>query len=149
MTGSRDGVSRVLSQLRACPLYPVSGILSPMLELLIVLASLVLIGLTGVVTMVVTPPLMVEFGLWVLAAGLMIGIPTGWWYHVRLYRTLAAKMSVPSRWWQRPVELHPLLTVNEYHRIRPWFAAGAVGFVLCVVGGVAAIAGMLVLRFYP
>ncbi|MBS0170318.1 MAG: hypothetical protein JSR62_08165 [Nitrospira sp.] len=120
-----------------------------MLELLIVLGSLLLIGLTGLVTMVITPPLMVEFGLWVLAAGLMLGIPSGWWYHVLLYRTLAANMPVPSHWWRRPVDLHSLLTVDEYHRVRPWFVAGAVGFVLCLIGGVAAIAGMLVLRFYP
>ncbi len=120
-----------------------------MLEVLLVLMTVAVIALTGLLTVVVTPPLMVEFGLWVLAAGLLIGIPSGWWYHVVLYRTLAANRPVPSHWWRNPVDLHPLLTPNEYHRIRPWFVAGAVGFVLCVFGGVAAIAGMLVLRFYP
>ncbi|HAP38768.1 MAG TPA: hypothetical protein DCQ94_03315 [Nitrospira sp.] len=128
---------------------PFSDILAPMLELLIVLGSLVLIGLTGLLTVVVTPPLMVEFGIWVLAAGLLMGIPAGWWYHVMLYRTLAARMPVPPQWWRRPVDLHPLLTLSEYRRMRPWFVAGAVGFILCVIGGVAAIAGMLVLRFSP
>lgn len=118
-----------------------------MLELLIVLGSLVLIGLTGLLTVVVTPLLMVEFGIWVLAAGLLMGIPAGWWYHVILYRTLAARMSLPSLWWRKPVDLHPLLTPSEYRRMRPWFVGGAVGFVLCVIGGMAAIAGMLVLRF--
>lgn len=120
-----------------------------MLELLIVLGSLTVIGSVGLLTVVVTPPLMVEFGIWVLAAGLLMGIPAGWWYHVILYRTLAARMSLPSQWWRKPVDLHPLLTLSEYRRMRPWFVAGAVGFVLCVIGGVAAIAGMLVLRFFP
>jgi hypothetical protein len=46
------------------------------------------------------------------------------------------------------VELHPLLTPQEFHRILPWFLAGAVGFGLCVVGGLAAIAGLSIARFY-
>lgn len=120
-----------------------------MLELLLLLASLVVIGLTGLVTVVATPPRMVELGLWALALGLLIGIPTGWWYHVVLYRVLASRMALPRRWWQRPVELHPLLKAEEYRLVRPWFVTGAVGFVLCLAGGVAAIAGMLVMRFYP
>lgn len=120
-----------------------------MLELLLVLGSLVVIGLIGLLAVVITPPLMVEVGLWGLALGLLIGIPTGWWYHVTLYRVLAARMALPSRWWRKPVELHPLLTSDEYRRVRPWFMAGALGFVLCLIGGVAAIVGMLVIRLYP
>ncbi|HQY56864.1 MAG: hypothetical protein WBB60_03610 [Nitrospira sp.] len=120
-----------------------------MLELLLVLGSLVVIGLIGLLTVVLTPPLMVELGLWGLAIGLLIGIPTGWWYHVVLYRTLAARIGLPSRWWYRPVELHPLLTPSEYQEVWPWFVGGALGFFLCLAGGVAAIAGMLVMRFYP
>ena len=55
-----------------------------MLELLLVLATVIGIALIGLVTVAMTPPLMVELGLWGLAAGLFIGIPTGWWYHVVL-----------------------------------------------------------------
>lgn len=120
-----------------------------MLELLLVLGGLVVIGLIGLLAVVVTPPLMVEVGLWGLAVGLLIGIPTGWWYHVVLYRALAARMALPPRWWRKPVELHPCLTPEEYQRVRPWFVAGALGFFLCLIGGVSAIAGMLVIRFYP
>ncbi|MCW5797939.1 MAG: hypothetical protein KIT40_05530 [Nitrospira sp.] len=47
-----------------------------MLELLLVLASLVVIGLTGLLTVVATSTRMVELGLWALALGLLIGIPT-------------------------------------------------------------------------
>ena len=120
-----------------------------MLELLLVLGTVVVIALIGLVTVAMTPPLMVELGLWGLAVGLFIGIPTGWWYHVVLYRTLTARMALPSRWWGRPVELHPLLAPAEYQGVRPWFVAGALGFFLCLAGGVAAISGLLVLRFYP
>ncbi len=90
-----------------------------------------------------------SFGLWVLALGLLIGIPMGWWYHVVLYRTLASRMALPFRWWRNPVELHPLLRPEEYRLVRPWLVTGALGFALCLTGGVAAIAGMLVMRFYP
>ncbi|MCS6291056.1 MAG: hypothetical protein H8K10_19040 [Nitrospira sp.] len=46
-----------------------------MLELLLVLATVIGIALVGLVTVAMTPPLMVELGLWGLAAGLFIGIP--------------------------------------------------------------------------
>ncbi|MGC4054385.1 MAG: hypothetical protein QM757_35325 [Paludibaculum sp.] len=120
-----------------------------MIELLFVPAILVVIGLTGLLTAVATPPRMVELGLGALALGLLIGIPTGWWYHVILYRALSGRMVLSPGWWQRPVGLHPLLLPDEFHRVRPWFVAGALGFILCFTGGVAAIAGMLVMRFYP
>jgi hypothetical protein len=120
-----------------------------MLELLLVLASVVGLVVIGIITLVITPQIMIELGLWVLAAGLLVGIPTGFWYHVVLYRQLAGRITLPSRWWRAPVELHPLLTSSEFRRVRPWFVAGAVGFVLCCVGGVAAIAGLLMMRFYP
>ena len=120
-----------------------------MLELLLVLATVIGIALIGLVTVAMTPPLMVELGLWGLAAGLLIGIPTGWWYHVVLYRTLARRMALPRRWWRRPVSLHPSLTPDEYQSVRPWFVAGALGFFLCLAGGVSAISGLVVLRFYP
>lgn len=117
-----------------------------MLELLLVLASVVGFCVIALITIVITPELMIELGLWVLAVGLLIGIPTGLWYHLVLYRQLAPRMALPPRWWRAPVELHPLLTPVEFRRVRPWFLAGAAGFLLCCVGGVAAIMGLLVTR---
>ncbi len=119
-----------------------------MLELLLVLGALIAVGVIGLITVVVTPEIMVEFGLWVLAAGLLIGLPTGLWYHVVLFRALAPRKALPPRWWRSPVELHPLLTPHEHARMLPWFMLGAVGFGLCLVGGVAAIAGLSIARFY-
>lgn len=46
-----------------------------MLAVLLVLASLVVIGLTGLLTVAVPPPRMVEVGLWAPAPGLLVGIP--------------------------------------------------------------------------
>ncbi|MDH4187661.1 MAG: hypothetical protein OEV08_11730, partial [Nitrospira sp.] len=113
-----------------------------MLELLLVLASVAGLCVVAVFTVVITPQLMIELGLWALAAGLVIGIPTGLWYHVVLYRQLSSRMTLPPRWWRAPVEWHPQLPPAEFSHVRPWFIAGAVGFVLCCAGGLAAIAGL-------
>ena len=113
-----------------------------------VLASVVGFCVLALITVVITPQIMIELGLWAVVAGLLIGIPTGLRYHVVLYRQLASRMTLPPRWWRAPVELHPLLTPGEFRRVRPWFLAGAVGFVLCCVGGLAAIAGLVVINFY-
>ena len=125
-----------------------SGTIFLMLELLLVLASLVGLCVIAFITVVLTPQIMIELGLWVLAGGLLVGIPTGLWYHVVLYKQLALRMTLPPRWWRAPVELHPLLTLQEFRRVRPWFVAGAAGFVLCCIGGLAAIAGLVVINFY-
>ena len=117
-----------------------------MLELLLVLASVVGFAVIALITVAITPQIMIELGLWALAGGLLVGIPTGVWYHVVLYRQLAPRMTLPPRWWRAPVELHSQLTPFEFRRVRPWFLAGAVGFLLCCVGGVAAIIGLLVIR---
>ncbi|HEY7533213.1 MAG TPA: hypothetical protein VH681_10590 [Nitrospiraceae bacterium] len=117
-----------------------------MQELLLVLACVAGLVGVGLVAIAITPQIMIVMGLWTLAGGLLLGIPTGFWYHVALYRKLAPRMPLPPRWWRRPVELHARLTALEFSLIRPWFIAGAVGFVLCCVGGVAAIIGLLVTR---
>jgi len=118
-------------------------------EFLLVLASLVGVVVIGFIAKVITPEIIIEFGLWILAGGLLIGIPAGLWYHVVLYRALKRRKTLPSWWWRRPVELHDRLTPTEFEPVRPWFVAGAVGFVLCCVGGIAAIAGLSIGQFSP
>lgn len=118
-----------------------------MFELFLAFTIVAGLGVIGLITVVITPRLMIELGLWVLAGGLFVGVPTGLWYHVALYRALAGRIIIRPGWWRRPVELHPLLTPQEFSVVKPWFVAGAVGFVLCCVGGVAAIIGLLVVRF--
>ncbi len=117
-----------------------------MYELLLVLASMVGFGAIALITVVITPQIMIELGFRLLAVGLLVGIPTGLWYHVALYRALVGRVTLPPRWWKAPVELHTQLTPFELRRVRPWFVAGAIGFLLCCVGGVAAIVGLLVTR---
>ena len=77
---------------------------------------------------------MLVVGAVTLAAGLVFGVATGFWYHVELARGVSAKTTLPARWWLRPVELHEWLDPASHRRVMPWFYAGAVGFVITVVG---------------
>ncbi len=112
-------------------------------ELALVLGTIVAVGAIGLVTTWITPSLMTQTGLAVLLAGLFVGLPTGFWYHVALYRTLAQKTSLPPKWWWSPVDLHPRLAADELARIRPWFVAGGIGFGLSILGSLAVMAGLL------
>ena len=117
-----------------------------MLEITLVLIAVLAVGLSGFVGTIVTPRLMTAIGLGTLMLGLVVGVPTGFWYHVVLYRLASARIPLPSTWWLSPANLHRHLTDAERRRIRPWYRIGGVGFVLSVVGGLAAIAGLLMGR---
>jgi len=113
------------------------------LEITLVLLAVVSVGLVGVLVTVVRPPLITVFAMATMCLGLAVGVPTGFWYHVILYRIVSPKMPLPRRWWMSPSELHVHLTDAERRRINRWYRIGGVGFVLSVVGGLAAIAGLL------
>jgi len=115
-----------------------------MLEITLVLATVVAVGALGFLATILTPRLMTALGLLTLACGLLVGLPTGFWYHVLLYRTLKPRMRLPPRWWWAPVDLHPYLTGPELARLQPWFRVGGLGFALSLVGGLAALAGLLI-----
>ena len=73
-------------------------------------------------------------GLALVGLGLLVGVPTGVWYHVRLYRAVRAKRAVPARWWVRPDKLHKELTDEERAVVMRPFYAGAAGFVISMLG---------------
>jgi hypothetical protein len=117
-----------------------------MLEMTLVLIALVGVGLGGAAAAVVTPGLIITVGIGILLFGLAMALPTGVWYHVVLYRCVSTKIPLPRTWWLSPAGLHPHLTDVERRRINPWYRVGGIGFVLCLVGGAAAIGGLLLAR---
>jgi hypothetical protein len=117
-----------------------------MIEITLVLVALVAAGVIGLVGASVTPGLIAAIGVGALLLGLAVGVPTGLWYHVILYRCVSAKIALPPTWWLSPAALHRHLTPAETRRISPWNRVGGLGFVLCLVGGLAAIAGLLLGR---
>jgi len=69
-----------------------------------------------------------------LVIGFVLGVPTGFWYHVALGRALRPRGQLPDRWWLKPSALHSLLLPEERPRVLRWFYAGGLGFVVTVVG---------------
>jgi len=114
-----------------------------MLEIVLVLSAL---GAVALAVAVGTPSLLATLGLGTLGLGLVLGVPTGFWYHVVLYRCVASRTRVSRLWWLAPSDLHRHLSDADQRRIRPWYRIGGVGFVLCMVGGIVAIAGLLLSR---
>jgi len=117
-----------------------------MLEATLVLGALAVVGLVILLAAVLTAPAMIVLALGTLLLGLALGVPTGLWYHVLLYRIVSAKVAVPPGWWLSPSDLHVHLTGAEQRRIRLWYGLGGIGFVLSVAGGLAAIVGLLMAR---
>ena len=79
--------------------------------------------------------------------GLLVGVPTGLWYHVKLRAALSARGQLPERWWLRPVALHPRLAAEERGVVLLWFYAGGAGFASSVVGCALVVAGVLLEGF--
>jgi hypothetical protein len=117
-----------------------------MLEATLVMAALGSVGLVILLATLLTAPVLIMGAIAVLLLGLVVGVPTGFWYHVVLYRIVATKVPVRRRWWLSPSALHVHLTDAEERRIRPWYRLGGIGFMLSMVGGLAAIAALLILR---
>ena len=78
--------------------------------------------------------MMAELGLVFLVAGFLEGLPTGFYYHVILYRSLRPRAALPPRWWLFPTRCHSLLTPEEGRRARRWFVLGGIGFLVSVAG---------------
>jgi len=70
-----------------------------MFEITLVVIAVIAAGLIGFVATIVTPGLVTAIGLGVLLLGLVMGVPTGFWYHVILYRSLSTRIRVPRKWW--------------------------------------------------
>jgi hypothetical protein len=117
-----------------------------MLEITLVLTAVVAVGLVALLATVLTPGFMTVIALGTLLLGLVVGVPTGFWYHVVLYRIVSAKIRLPRRWWVSPSGLHIHLSDVEQRRITVWYRLGGIGFVLSVIGGLTAIAGVLMAR---
>ena len=105
-----------------------------MIETLLVLAVVTtLCGVTWAVALV-PPDALLYAGSLVTAAGLVTGVPTGFWYHVALYRALRPQGPLPDRWWLHPVPLHGRLPESDRRSVLRWFVAGGLGFFAVVIG---------------
>lgn len=108
-----------------------SGYYRPVIELLVAVGVLVALVAGAFVAALVPWTALFAFGVWSTVAGLALGVPTGFWYHIALARSIRP---APPRWWLRPVSLHARLDPAGRRRVMPWFYAGAIGFMITVFG---------------
>ncbi|MGH0032352.1 MAG: hypothetical protein ACQGVC_21375 [Myxococcota bacterium] len=113
-----------------------------MIETLLVLGTLALLGGATLAGTLVPPDVLLQAGGIVTAAGLAVGVPTGFWYHVALYRALRPHGPLPGRWWIHPVALHIQLLEGERRSVLRWFVAGGLGFFVVVLGCAIAVLGL-------
>ena len=114
-----------------------------MLETLLVLGLLAALVVGGVVAVVVSWQALVVGGLVLVGIGSVLGIPTGVWYHVALYRCLAPRGELPSGWWVSPVRFHVHLREEEQPEVMRWFFLGGFGFMVMMVGCFVLMLGVL------
>jgi hypothetical protein len=114
-----------------------------MAEALIVLAVVGLLLLLGLMAAVLTLEALVMVGVVCVAIGVVFGVPAGAYYHLRLYRCLAARGGVPRDFFWHPTRYHADVSPIESRTFMPWFVAGAVGFVLILLGCSIVMLGVL------
>ena len=114
-----------------------------MIELGLVVALLA--ALLGGATLYAVLPWHIAFGvgIWLVALGLALGVPTGVVYHVQLYRRLQPRGELERRWWIAPIKQHVHLRDGERLGVLAWCALGALGFLIAMAGCVVLVAGVL------
>lgn len=73
-------------------------------------------------------------GLGLVGLGLAVGVPAGFFYHLKLWRALKPRLALGATFWLHPVSFHAKLTDEERRRVLPWMYLGGAGFVAALVG---------------
>lgn len=114
------------------------------IELLLVIGAVGGLASVALLGALVAPDTLLYAGGVITSVGLVAGVPTGFWYHVALYRTLRRRGPLPARWWLRPVPLHSRLREDERSSVLRWFVLGGIGFGVVVMGCGTVVLGLLV-----
>jgi hypothetical protein len=73
-------------------------------------------------------------GIWVAVAGFVVGVPTGFVYHVRLFQLLSPRGELPRGWYWRPLRFNSRLRREERAGVMAWCYIGGFGFAIICVG---------------
>jgi hypothetical protein len=114
-----------------------------MAEALVVLGVVGLLVTLGLMAVLLPIETLVLAGAACIVIGFLLGVPAGTYYHVKLYRCLAARGGVPQDFFWHPTRYHEALPRAESRKFMPWFIAGAVGFILILLGCSIVMLGVL------
>lgn len=114
-----------------------------MLEISLVILGISLLLILGSLNHLIPSVFFTKTGLWFLVLGIIEGIPTGLYYHLRLYQILGPRGRLPPWWWVSPQQYHVYLDKKEYRVVRRWFLLGGIGFLFSIIGGVLAFLGLI------
>jgi hypothetical protein len=81
-------------------------------------------------------------GIWLTVLGFVLGVPTGFVYHLRLYQALHARGELPKGWYWRPIQYNRRLRPDERFRVMSWCYAGGAGFGVICLGLLTMLAGI-------
>jgi len=114
-----------------------------MTELMIV-AAICAAFLFGGVALMIPWETALPVGVALMATGSVVGIPTGFVYHVILYRALRAHGELERRWIWSPMDFHHRVPREALRPALPWFYVGGAScgliFLGCGVIGLAMLA---------
>ena len=81
-------------------------------------------------------------GIWVTLSGFVIGVPTGFMYHLRLFQVLQPRGELPRGWFWHPLRYNSGLRPEERTHVMAWCYVGGFGFVVICAGLLAMAAGV-------
>jgi hypothetical protein len=114
-----------------------------MIETLIVFGVVGLLVLLGAMAISLQLDVLLIVAGTCVAIGCVLGLPAGVLYHLTLYRCLIKRGAVTRDFVWHPTRYHALLRADEARRVMPWFALGAFGFGLIILGSLIFMLGFL------
>jgi hypothetical protein len=113
-----------------------------MIELLMVVGFMgVLAGLGALALVAMETLVLVGGGMIVL--GLLVGVPTGVMWHVRLYQVLSPLGRLEPGWLWSPIGYNEQLPEENRREVLAWCYVGGLGFGVFLLGAVVAGAGII------
>jgi hypothetical protein len=106
-------------------------------ELLLMFGIVVALGGFALALHVLSIELLLAGGLWLVAAGLLIGLPASAVYHALLRRSLLRADALPRGWYWHPTALHGRIPQADRTQVLGWCFVAAAGFVGIMLGCMA------------
>ena len=105
-----------------------------MVETLVVFGIVGFLAVAGLILPLVPPDLVLDAGFVLIAIGMGFGVPTGFWYHVKLRAALVRVDALVERWWLKPLDHHGLVDPFDRPGMMRWCIAGGIGFGITILG---------------